>query len=84
LHAHYALVDDLFDQDEFRQKVETTIEQSGGLLDERTAAMLVVRKVGRHHLKITELQTSSSLVSFFCPEKWILSCGIPGLQPSMR
>jgi len=91
LHAHYALVDDLFDRDCFRQKVEATIEQSGGLLDERTAAMLVVHEAGRHHLKITELQTSSSLVSFFCkvlsksqPKEFMRSDGTPGLVSRME
>jgi replication factor A1 len=59
------MVDDLFDREEFNQRVEEKIEESGGLLDELTAAMLVVRDAGREHRKIAGLDSASSLTCFF-------------------
>jgi replication factor A1 len=62
---HYALVDDLISKEEFERRVETKIEECGDLVDEPTAAMLVVGELGRQHVKIKELARKSSLFSFF-------------------
>lgn len=62
---HYALVDDLISQDEFERRVEAKIEECGDLLDEPTAAMLVVGVLGRQHVKVRELSGKSSLFCFF-------------------
>lgn len=62
---HYALVDDLVSKEEFEKRVETKIEECGDLVDEPTAAMIVVGELGRQHVKIRGLQAKSSLFSFF-------------------
>ncbi|HXX54878.1 MAG TPA: nucleic acid-binding protein, partial [Methanoregula sp.] len=62
---HYALVDDLITKEEFERRVEEKIEECGDLVDEPTAAMLVVGELGRQHVKIRELSGKSSLFSFF-------------------
>ena len=62
---HYALVDDLITKEEFERRVETKIEECGDLVDEPTAAMLVVGELGRQHVKIQGLVGKSSLFSFF-------------------
>jgi replication factor A1 len=62
---HYALVDDLISQEEFERRVEEKIEECGDLLDEPTAAMLVVGALGRQHVKVKELSGKSSLFCFF-------------------
>jgi len=62
---HYALVDDLISKEEFEQRVETKIEECGDLVDEPTAAMIVVGELGRQHVKIRGLSAKSSLFSFF-------------------
>lgn len=62
---HYALVDDLISKEEFERRVETKIEECGDLVDEPTAAMLVVGELGRQHVKVKELAGKSSLFSFF-------------------
>lgn len=62
---HYALVDDLISKEEFERRVDTKIEECGDLLDEPTAAMLVVGELGRQHVKIRGLAGKSSLFSFF-------------------
>jgi replication factor A1 len=62
---HYALVDDLITQEEFERRVEQKIEDCGDLLDEPTAAMLVVGALGRQHVKVRELSGKSSLFCFF-------------------
>ena len=62
---HYALVDDLISKEEFERRVETKIEECGDLVDEPTAAMLVVGELGRQHVKIRGLAGKSSLFSFF-------------------
>jgi replication factor A1 len=62
---HYALVDDLISKEEFERRVDTKIEECGDLVDEPTAAMLVVGELGRQHVKIRELSGKSSLFSFF-------------------
>jgi replication factor A1 len=62
---HYALVDDLIGREEFEQRVEEKIQQCGDLLDDTTAAMIVVQELGRSHVKISKLSGDSSLFSFF-------------------
>jgi len=62
---HYALVDDLISKEEFERRVETKIEECGDLVDEPTAAMLVIGELGRQHVKIKGLAGKSSLFSFF-------------------
>ncbi|HZD43691.1 MAG TPA: nucleotide-binding protein, partial [Methanomicrobiales archaeon] len=46
--------------------MEAKIAESGDLLDEETAAMLVVQECGRHHVKIRDLASKATLSSFFC------------------
>ena len=62
---HYALVDDLISQEEFERRVEEKIDECGDLLDEPTAAMLVVDALGRQHVKVKQLLGKSSLFCFF-------------------
>lgn len=62
---HFALVDDLLSREEFDRRVEEVMERSGDLLDEPTAAMMVVRDLGRTHVKIRDLGSGSSLSCFF-------------------
>lgn len=62
---HHALVDDLLTKEEFERRVEAKIEECGDLVDEPTAAMLVVDELGRQHVKIKGLAAKSSLFSFF-------------------
>jgi replication factor A1 len=62
---HYALVDDLITKEEFERRVEEKIDECGDLVDEPTAAMMVVGALGREHVKIKGLSAKSSLFSFF-------------------
>src|SRR5512137_2788387 len=62
---HHALVDDLISKEEFEQRVEKKIDDCGDLVDEQTAAMMVVGELGREHVKIKGLSAKSSLFSFF-------------------
>ncbi|MDD1681153.1 MAG: nucleic acid-binding protein, partial [Methanoregula sp.] len=62
---HYALVDDLITREEFERRVEKKIDECGDLVDEPTAAMMVVGELGREHVKIKGLSAKSSLFSFF-------------------
>jgi len=62
---HHALVDDLITREEFERRVDAKIEECGDLVDEPTAAMLVVGELGRQHVKIKGLSARSSLFSFF-------------------
>ena len=62
---HYALVDDLITKEEFERRVEEKIDECGDLVDEPTAAMMVVGELGREHVKIKGLSAKSSLFSFF-------------------
>jgi replication factor A1 len=62
---HYALVDDLITTEEFERRVDTKIEECGDLVDEPTAAMMVIGELGRQHVKIKGLSGKSSLFSFF-------------------
>ncbi|NLX48769.1 MAG: nucleic acid-binding protein [Methanospirillum sp.] len=65
MRFHHALVDDLIPESEFNERVEEKIEACGGLVDEPTAAMLVVGDMGRAHRKIRDLSGGASLVCFF-------------------
>ncbi|MCK9579281.1 MAG: nucleic acid-binding protein [Methanoregula sp.] len=65
MHFHYALVDDLITKEEFESRVEKKIDECGDLVDEPTAAMMVVGELGREHVKIKGLSAKSSLFSFF-------------------
>lgn len=62
---HYALVDDLLTKEEFERRIEEKIQGCGDLIDEPTAALLVVTEIGRQHVKISGLSAGSSLFSFF-------------------
>ncbi|WP_321506435.1 nucleic acid-binding protein [uncultured Methanoregula sp.] len=62
---HYALVDDLISKEDFERRVEAKIDDCGDLVDEPTAAMMVVGELGREHVKIRGLSAKSSLFSFF-------------------
>jgi replication factor A1 len=62
---HHALVDDILSKEEFERRVEVKIDECGDLVDEPTAAMLVVSELGRQHVKIAGLAAKSSLFSFF-------------------
>ena len=62
---HYALVDDLITTEEFQWRVDEKIEECGDLVDEPTAAMMVIGELGRQHVKIKGLSGKSSLFSFF-------------------
>jgi replication factor A1 len=62
---HYALVDDLITAEEFERRVDAKIEECGDLVDEPSAAMLVIGELGRQHVKIKGLLGKSSLFSFF-------------------
>lgn len=65
MRFHYALVDDLIGEAEFEERVEAKADACGGLVDEPTAAMLVVGDLGRAHRKINDLFGGASLVCFF-------------------
>ncbi len=71
---HYLLVDDLLGREEYERRVAEKVAESGDLLDERTAAMLVVKDLGRAHIRIRDLPGASSLVCFFAK---VLSVGEP-------
>ncbi|MDP3563887.1 MAG: nucleic acid-binding protein [Methanoregula sp.] len=62
---HYALVDDLITTEEFERRVDAKIDECGDLVDEPTAAMMVIGELGRQHVKIKGLSGKSSLFSFF-------------------
>ncbi|MDD1652940.1 MAG: nucleotide-binding protein [Methanomicrobiales archaeon] len=83
---HFALVDDLISREEFDRRVEETITASGDLLDEPTAAMLVVRDLGRNHVKVAQVGSGSTLSCFFgkvvsvsSPKEFSRSDGTTGL-----
>ena len=69
---HYALVSDLLTREEFEQRVEEKAESLGGIVDEITAAMLVVEDFGRSHVKIGDIQKRLP-PSFLFSEKSYLS-----------
>lgn len=71
---HYLLVDDLVGKEEFERLVAEKVEESGDLLDARTAAMLVVKGLGRAHVQIHDITPASSLACFFAK---VLSVGEP-------
>ncbi|MDH7592786.1 MAG: hypothetical protein QHG99_00310 [Methanomicrobiales archaeon] len=62
---HYPLVADLLKPEEFELRVEERMRESGGLLDERTAAMIVARELGRGHVKISDVPASASICCLF-------------------
>lgn len=62
---HYALVDDLIGREEFDRLIEEKIHECGNLADEVAAALLVVKDLGRSHVKIKNLRGKSSLFCFF-------------------
>ena len=63
---HYALVSDLMTREEFEERVEEKSAALGGVVDEVTAAMLVVEDLGRSHVKIGDIPKSEAgIVSFF-------------------
>ena len=62
---HYALVDDLISKEEFERRVETKIDECGDLVDEPTAAMLVIGELGRQHVKIRGLVRKIQPLFFF-------------------
>ncbi len=62
---HYALVDDLVSREEFDRLIEKKINDCGNLADETAAALLVVKDLGRSHVKIRGLRGKSSLFSFY-------------------
>ncbi|HJJ72752.1 MAG TPA: hypothetical protein O0X58_00105, partial [Methanocorpusculum sp.] len=63
---HYALVSDLMTREEFEERVEEKSASLGGVVDEVTAAMLVVEDLGRSHVKIGDIPKSEAgIVSFF-------------------
>ena len=49
MQFHYALVDDLISREEFERRTESKMEECGDLIDDVTAAMLVVGELGRQH-----------------------------------
>ena len=65
MQFHYALVDDLISREEFERRTESKMEECGDLIDDVTAAMLVVGELGRQHVKIKGLSGPSTLFSFF-------------------
>ncbi|WP_214083988.1 OB-fold nucleic acid binding domain-containing protein [Methanoculleus sp.] len=83
---HYLLVDDLLPEGEFERRVEEKVAESGDLLDDRTAAMLVVKDLGRAHIRIHDLTAAPSLACFFAkvlsveePREFERPDGTPGI-----
>lgn len=65
MRAYYSLVDDLFSFETFQALVEEVCDESGKVFDERTSAMIVLRRAGRKHQKIARLPDNSTFVHFF-------------------
>ncbi|MDD1705961.1 MAG: OB-fold nucleic acid binding domain-containing protein [Methanoregulaceae archaeon] len=65
MQFHYALVDDLISREEFERRIEAKMQECGDLIDDVTAAMLVVGELGRQHVTISRLSGPSTLFSFF-------------------
>lgn len=65
MRVYYSLVDDLFSYETFQALVNEVIEESGHVYDERTSAMIVLRRAGRKHQKIARLSEHSTFVHFF-------------------
>ncbi len=87
---HYLLVDRLIGREEFERRVDEKVAESGDLLDERTAAMLVVRDLDRAHIRIRDLSGASSLACFFAkvlsveePREFERSDGTMGIVASV-
>ncbi|MBT8507526.1 hypothetical protein AZH53_03700 [Methanomicrobiaceae archaeon CYW5] len=86
MRAHFSLVDDLIPWEEYEREVFRVIEESGGIYEERTAAMIVVRNAGRSHRKIADLAAGPSCIAFFGkvlelrePRQFERRDGTPGL-----
>lgn len=63
---HYALVSDLISEEEFNERVEAKSAEYHGIIDEVTAAMMVVDDLGRSHVKIGDIpRATAGVVSFF-------------------
>lgn len=62
---YYELVDDLLGREEFAKLVESKINDSGGILEDHVAAMLVLKDLGRAHQKVARLDKGASFVLFF-------------------
>ncbi|MDO5845425.1 MAG: nucleotide-binding protein [Methanocorpusculum sp.] len=63
---HYALVSDLISEEEFNERVEAKSAEHHGIIDEVTAAMMVVDDLGRSHVKIGDIpRAAAGVVSFF-------------------
>lgn len=63
---HYALVADLIPREEFDERVWKKCEELGSIIDETTAAMLVVEEMGRAHIRIADIAHSrTDIVCFF-------------------
>lgn len=62
---YYGLVDDLLQREEFATLVEKKINETGGILEDHVAAMLVLKDLGRAHRKISGLGGGASSVLFF-------------------
>jgi len=62
---HYALVDDLVSREKFDSLIEEKIADCGNLADETAAALLVVKDLGRSHVKVRGLRGKSSLFCFY-------------------
>ncbi|WP_319378934.1 hypothetical protein [uncultured Methanocorpusculum sp.] len=88
---HYALVSDLLSKEAFDEWVEQKSASLGGLVDEVTAAMMVVDELGRRHIKIGDIPSArTSIVSFFGkileikpPREFIREGEPPGLVASI-
>ncbi|WP_460007823.1 hypothetical protein [Methanogenium cariaci] len=65
MRAYYSLVDDLFPFETFQTLVEEVAEGSGNVFDDRTSAMIVLRRAGRKHQKIARLPENPTNVHFF-------------------
>lgn len=65
MQFYHALIDDLISREEFSRRVEEKIRETGEMIDEHTAAMLVVRDAGRSHVRVEDLATAATLVCFF-------------------
>ncbi|KAF1073953.1 hypothetical protein [Methanogenium sp. MK-MG] len=65
MRAYYSLVDDLFSFETFQALVEEVAGDSENVFDERTSAMIVLRRAGRKHQKIARLPENSTNVHFF-------------------
>ena len=52
----YLSVQDLLTHEEFNQKIQEEIKKAEGLIDEDTAALLIVDKMGRYHQPVKKIK----------------------------